>query len=134
MIVLGLYNVFARIPLRLRRAVARVAGGRMLSFDPVLRDRQHEPARHEAWRRDQYEHPEEHRHTLAEVQRWFAENGVEYVRTYPSALVGGDRGDRDDLFCPALDNWWLEGWLAQIGWIRSLGHEGGLFITVGRVS
>ena len=23
-------------------------------------------------------------------------------------------------------------WLAQIGWIRALGHEGGLFVTVGR--
>src|SRR5262245_3404539 len=133
MIVLGLYNAFARIPLRLRRAVARLSGGRMIPFDPVLRERQHEPERQETWRRDQYDHPEEHRHTLAEVQRWFAENGVEYVRTYPSALLGGEPSDRNDLFAPAEDNWWLEGWLAQLGWIRALGHEGGLFVTVGAV-
>ena len=25
-----------------------------------------------------------------------------------------------------------EQWLAQIGWMKALGHEGGLFITVGR--
>ena len=78
---------------------------------------------------DQYRHPEEHRHTLAEVQRWFAENGVDYVRAYPSAMLGEDG---DELFDPAPDNWLLEGWLAQLGWIRSLGHEGGLFFTVGR--
>ena len=29
-------------------------------------------------------------------------------------------------------NWRLEGWLAQIGWIRALGHEGGVFVTIGR--
>ena len=131
MIVLGLYNAFARIPQRLRRAVARISGGRVIPFDAVMRDRQHEPARHEAWRRDQYEHPEEHRHTLAEVQRWFAENGVEYVRSYPSALLGDDESE---LFTAAKDNWWLEGWFAQIGWIHALGHEGGLFVVVGRQS
>jgi SAM-dependent methyltransferase len=129
MIVLGLYNAFARIPLRLRRLAARLSGYRLIPFDPVLRERQHEPERRAAWLRDQYQHPEEHHHTLAEVQGWFAENGVDYVRAYPSALLGADR---EELFARAADNWRLEGWLTQIGWIRALGHEGGLFITVGR--
>ena len=101
----------------------------LIPFDPVLRDRQHEPERREAWLRDQYQHPEEHRHTLAEVQGWFAENGVEYLRTYPSAVLVHEPGE---LFARAEDNWRLEGWLAQLGWIRALGHEGGLFFTVGR--
>jgi 2-polyprenyl-3-methyl-5-hydroxy-6-metoxy-1,4-benzoquinol methylase len=128
MIVLGLYNTFARIPFRLRRLVARLLGYRM-AFDPVLRERENEPARREAWLRDQYQHPEEHRHTLAEVQAWFAENGVEYVRAYPSALLDADA---EELFAHAADNWWLEGWLAQLGWIRALGREGGLFVAIGR--
>jgi hypothetical protein len=51
------------------------------------------------------------------------------VRTYPSAVLDDEP---DDLFERAADNWRPEGWLAQIGWIRSLGHEGGLFFTVGR--
>ena len=128
-IVLGLYNAFARVPLRLRRLVARASGFRLIPFDPVLRDRHGEPARREAWLRDQYQHPEEHRHTLAEVQRWFAENRVEYLRAYPSAVLGDEPGE---LFARAADNWRPEGWLAQLGWIRTLGHEGGLFFTVGR--
>jgi SAM-dependent methyltransferase len=129
MIVLGLYNALARIPLRLRRFVARLSGYRWILFDPVLNDRSSEPARREAWIRDQYQHPEEHRHTLAEVQSWFAENAIEYVRAYPSALLGSDS---DELFTRAADNWHLEGWLAQLGWMRALGHEGGLFVAVGR--
>jgi len=129
MIVLGLYNAFARIPFRLRRLVARLFGYRM-AFDPVLRDRENEPARREAWLRDQYQNPEEHRHTLAEVQLWFDENSIEFVRAYPSALLAAD--DREELFARAADNWRLEGWLAQLGWIRALSHEGGLFVAIGR--
>ncbi len=85
MIILGLYNAIARIPLRLRRVVARLSNYRFTLFDPVLRDRRNEPARREAWLRDQYKHPEEHRHTLGEVQGWFAENDIEYVRAPPKS-------------------------------------------------
>jgi len=95
----------------------------------TLRDRRNEPARRDAWLRDQYQHPEEHRHTLAEVQGWFAENRVEYLRAYPSAVLGEEP---EGLFVRAADNWRPEGWLAQLGWIRALGREGGLFFTVGR--
>ncbi len=129
LIVLGLYNAFARLPHRLRRVVARASSYRWIPFDPVLRDRRHEPERREAWLRDQYQHPEEHRHTLGEVQGWFDENGVEYLRAYPSALMGEDP---EDLLTPEGDRWWLETWLAQLGWMRTLQHEGGLFVTVGR--
>jgi SAM-dependent methyltransferase len=129
MIVLGLYNAFARIPLRLRRLAARLSGYRWILFDPVLRDRKNEPERREAWLRDQYQHPEEHRHTIGEVQGWFRERGVDYVRAYPSALIGENSGE---LFANAADNWRPEGWLAQLGWIRTLGYEGGLFVMVGQ--
>ncbi len=129
MIVVGLYNAFARIPLRLRRFVARLSGYRWIPFDPVLNDRKNEPARREAWLRDQYRHPEEHRHTVFEVQGWLEENGVEFLRTYPSALIGEEQ---QDLFASAADNWRPEAWLAQLGWIRLLVDDGGLFVTVGR--
>ena len=129
MIVLGLYNAIARLPHRLRRMVARGSNYRLIPLDPVLRQRKDEPARREAWLRDQYQHPEEHRHTLGEVQNWFAENDVEFVRAYPSALVGEDT---TNLFEYAGDNWPIERWLAQLSWIHTLGREGGLFVTVGQ--
>jgi hypothetical protein len=87
MIVLGVYNGFARLPLRARRFVVRLSGYRFIPCDPVLRDRESEPTRRKAWVRDQYQHPEEHRHTLSEVQGWFAQNGVEYLHAYPSAML-----------------------------------------------
>jgi len=130
MIVLGLYNSVARIPLQLRRVAARLSGYRWIPFDPVLRDRASEPARREAWLRDQYQHPEEHRHTVGEVLRWFAANDVEFVRAYPSAQLGDE--ESDDLFAPEPDAWAPERWLAQLGWMASLGGEGGLFVMVGR--
>ena len=52
-IVVGVYNAFARLPARLRRVAARLSGFRIVPFDPVLRERRHEPARREAWLRDQ---------------------------------------------------------------------------------
>ena len=131
MIVLGLYNAIARIPLRLRRLVARASGYRWIPFDPVLDDRKAEPARREAWLRDQYMHPEEHLHTLGEVRGWFAANDVDFIRAYPSALIGEQP---EDLLEPDRDDWPVEAWLAQLGWMGQLGGEGGLFVAVGRKS
>ncbi|HEX5182678.1 MAG TPA: methyltransferase domain-containing protein [Allosphingosinicella sp.] len=128
-IVIGLYNLYARIPLRLRRIVARLTDYRWIPFDPVLRERNSEPARREAWLRDQYKHPEEHSHSVAEVRRWFAENGIDYVSTYPTTLIGHEP---DDLFAPVEDEWAPETVMAQLGWMHSLGGEGGLFVIVGR--
>jgi ubiquinone/menaquinone biosynthesis C-methylase UbiE len=128
-VILGLYNRYARIPLQLRRLVARATGYRWIPFDPVLHDRKAEPARREAWLRDQYQHPEEHTHSLAEVRRWFCDEGFEYVCAYPSTMIGDTP---DDLLGPAEDEWPLESLLAQIGWMWRLGGEGGLFVVVGR--
>src|SRR5580765_523714 len=112
-IAVGVYNTLARLPSRARRSIARLTRFAVVPFDPVLRDRAAEPARRDAWLRDQYQHPEEHCHTIAEVQRWFAENGVEYLRTYPSSVLEDEPGE---LFAPASDNWAFENWLAQLSW------------------
>jgi SAM-dependent methyltransferase len=131
-LVLGLYNAYARFPHRLRRAIGRLTGFKIIPFDPVLRARDAEPERRKAWFFDQYAHPEEHRHTVAEVHRWFAENDVEYLRTFPSALIGEEPLEGRALFEPAEDDWEMENVLSQIGWARTLSHEGGLWVTIGR--
>jgi len=127
-LVIGLYNSFARLPLRMRRALGRLSGFRFIPCDPVLHSRRAEPERREAWLRDQYQHVEEHRHTLGEVKGWFRENGIEYLRAFPSALLSDDS---EDLFAQSPDDWALEGLAAQLSWMRSLGGEGGLFVVVG---
>ncbi len=132
LVVVGVYNAYARLPHRVRRAIARVTGYRWFPLDPVLRDRDAEPARRTAWLRDQYRHPEEHRHTLAEVQRWFDAGGIAYVRTYPSTVTGEPPLERGGLFTPAADDWSLENVLHQLSWAFTLGREGGLFVAIGR--
>jgi 2-polyprenyl-3-methyl-5-hydroxy-6-metoxy-1,4-benzoquinol methylase/uncharacterized protein YbaR (Trm112 family) len=129
-VVVGVYNAYARIPHRLRRGVARLTGLRWVPFDPVLRDRRAEPARRTAWLRDQYAHPQEHRHTLAEVQGWFRRSGAVYLRSYPSSLFAHRRGAA--LFEPAEDDWPLENVLQQVSWCWKLARDGGLFVAVGR--
>jgi 2-polyprenyl-3-methyl-5-hydroxy-6-metoxy-1,4-benzoquinol methylase len=131
-LVVGLYNAIARLPHRLRRLVARLSGMRLLLADPVLRDRRCEPERRRAWLNDQYLHPEEHRHTLGEVQGWFRANHIEYLRSYPPALIGADPMAETPLFTPIEDDWWFERMTCQLGWAMTLGAEGGLFVTVGR--
>lgn len=130
MIVIGLYNRLGRIPNRLRRVLAKLSGGRWLPFDPVLRDRAAEPERRAAWLRDQYHHPEEHSHSLGEVRNWFDENGIEYLRSYPSALLARE-GEDDPLFGSQTDYWPPEATLSQISWMWRLNGEGGLFVTIG---
>jgi SAM-dependent methyltransferase len=127
-VIVGVYNTVARIPLRLRRSVARATRFRFVPFDSVLRERRHEAARREAWLRDQYQHPEEHTYTVGAVKRWFSENGVDYLRSFPSTVLDDESGD---LFSRAADDWTFERWLAQCGWMWSLGGEGGLFFTIG---
>jgi ubiquinone/menaquinone biosynthesis C-methylase UbiE len=128
-VIVGVYNAVARLPLRCRRAIARLTRFHVIPFDPILRERSGQAARREAWLRDQYQHPEEHRHTIAEVKRWFAANDIRYLRSFPSTVFGDDGSD---LFAPAIDAWTFEEWLAQIGWMWTLGHEGGLFFAIGR--
>jgi SAM-dependent methyltransferase len=131
-VVLGLYNAWARVPHRVRRMLGRLTGFRWLPFDPVLRDRAAEPARRQAWLRDQYMHPEEHRHTTHEVQGWFRAAGVDYLRTYPDSLLAAEPLGDDALFLPAEDDWGFENWVAQLAWMKTLAHEGGLWVTIGR--
>jgi SAM-dependent methyltransferase len=134
-VVVGLYNAWARIPHRVRRAVGRLTRFRYIPLDPVLRDRAGEPARRDAWLRDQYMHPEEHRHTMREVQRWLRESGVEYLRTYPDSLFASESSPAAHaLFTPAEDDWAIENWIAQLTWMKALAHEGGLWVTIGRKS
>ena len=131
-VVVSLYHTWARLPHRLRRGIGRASGFRWIPFDPILRDRRAEPERRTAWLRDQYLHPEEHRHDLGEVRGWFGANAIELVRTLPSSQFGRPDVPRGGLFDPVDDDWRLETALTQLAWIRPLAAEGGVFVAVGR--
>ena len=62
----------------------------------------------------------------------FARKSARWAKDNSCSLTTADPSVPDGLYNRAADNWRPEGWLAQLGWIRALGHEGGLFFTVGR--
>jgi SAM-dependent methyltransferase len=127
-VIVGVYNTVARLPHRLRRSIARTTHFRVVPFDSVLRERRHDPDRREAWLRDQYQHPVEHSCTIAEVKKWFTDNEVDYLRSFPSPVLDDES---EDLFAPVVDDWSIERWIAQVGWMWTLGGEGGLFFAIG---
>ncbi|HEY8080081.1 MAG TPA: hypothetical protein VIF62_38385, partial [Labilithrix sp.] len=65
-------------------------------------------------------------------KRWFRENGIAFLRSYPSSLVSEERLSGGELFAAAEDDWGLEALLAQVAWTRALWAEGGLFVAVGQ--
>jgi len=65
---------------------------------------------------------------------WFREAGIEYLRTYPDSLFASEAIPDDALFQESEDDWGFENWMAQLAWMKSLAHEGGLWVTIGRKS
>lgn len=135
-IVIGLYNSYGRLRTVFRQKIFNVLGrGKVarsiVSFlDPVLRGGISE-AKKNAWFQDQYEHPVETLHTLDEVLRWFDENGIEFVSSYPSCDSGFT--DFESMFSKKSRGTKMSRIFAQISMLFSpLGGEGGLFIVIGR--
>jgi hypothetical protein len=56
-VIVGLYNAFARLPLRFREGIARLTGFRVIRLNPSLRERRQSRRGRAAWLRDQYQHP-----------------------------------------------------------------------------
>jgi 2-polyprenyl-3-methyl-5-hydroxy-6-metoxy-1,4-benzoquinol methylase len=138
-IVVGLYNRYGRSMLRVRRRVVRL----LSRVDPKAKDRairkqlvelEEDEAKRHTWYADQYEHPHESAHTVAEVLRWFRENDVEYVSSFPKIEPFGSTPRR--IFRPREVAGWRSGSLAhlmvQLGWIVTQNSGGGYFVLVGR--
>ena len=138
-IVVGLYNRYGRSMLRMRRRVVRLIS----RVAPTAKDRairrqlvelEEDEAKRHTWYADQYEHPHESAHTVAEVLRWFRENGVEYVSSLPKIEPFGSMPKR--VFRSREVAGWRSGSLAhlmvQLGWIVTQNSGGGYFVLVGR--
>jgi SAM-dependent methyltransferase len=138
-IVVGLYNRYGRSMLRVRRRVVRLIS----RVDPTAKNRairrqlvelEEDEAKRHTWYADQYEHPHESAHTVAEVLGWFRENGVEYVSSLPKIEPFGSTAKR--IFRPREVAGWRSGSLAhlmvQLGWIVTQNSGGGYFVLVGR--
>jgi len=131
-IVIGLYNTWGRLFTDFRRQLFRMTRGRSQWIDPILRSMPGSHAKRRAWFADQYRHPHESKHTIGEVQRWFEECGLEFVRGMPQVTPVPGGGGRVNLFEKQPPGTTLDHFLVQAREVFTGQREGGFFLMIGR--
>ena len=127
-VMVGLYNAYARIPTWLRGGAVRMLGS---NVDHVVRTRIRDARKADIWIEDQYFNPHETWHSVGEVLGWFAENGVDYLNCAPP-ILGTDGEDAVSLFDATNPGTAYQRLITQISWIGTIAREGGLFDVIGR--
>ena len=131
-ITIGLYNTYGRLLLDLRRKIFCLTGRRLHWLDYFVRRNSGGEAKKQIWFADQYQHPHEEKFSVADVLRWFRENGISYVNSIPSIRLGEQLSPKDHLFAAGQPGSPLENLLCEFGWILTKGREGGFFLTIGQ--
>jgi carbamoyltransferase len=128
LVVVGLYNWFARVPTWMRSKLIGFLGP---DIDYVVRNRIRDRRKAEIWIKDQYYNPHETWHTIDEVLHWFRENDVTYLNCQP-AIIGARGNDRDGMFATMNPGSKAARVLTQLCWLGSIASEGALFVMIGR--
>ena len=127
-VILGLYNSYARIPTWIRSKLIKRFGP---NIDKVYRSKKKNQKTANTWIQDQYFNPHETWHSIQETMRWFDENGIEFLNCYPSILrTSGESSE--NLFSQSTTGGSWEQVLTQLSWIWKTSYEGGLFDLIGR--
>jgi SAM-dependent methyltransferase len=127
-VMIGLYNRYARIPTWLRSKVIGMFGSKI---DYVVRNRIQDGRKADIWIKDQYYNPHETWHSLDSVLEWFDENDVEYLNTSPPVL--GTKGeDAETLFELTDPGNAYQRLVTQLSWLGTIAREGALFDVIGR--
>ena len=139
-IAVGLYNRFGRIPLHVRKILAKS----MFKNNDAVKDwfirmqigKIEDAERARGWWSDQYLHPHESSHTIGEVLKWFKKNNIEYYQTIPSSTPFNE----DDLEIGGAWNKYNESYpfspirfYKQFTWLWKTHHEGGYWMTFGKM-
>lgn len=138
-IAVGLYNSFGRIPLKIRKILAKTIFKNNNTMKDMFIKMQigtvQDKERARGWWNDQYEHPHETTHTVGEILKWFQNNNIAYCSAVPS-LIPFDKTDLDikgvwndiDAVHPNLPIRIYK----QLSWIIKTHHEGGYWIMFGK--
>jgi len=141
-IVIGLYNTYGRMKLRLkRRRVNRKyrndVDKKREAIQEMLVKNENDNEKKDTWYQDQYVHPHELSHTVDELLGWYEKNGIEYINSLPPIELFRKEQDAKRVFKKSGVNGWRNGrfahFLKQLRWIVSLRKTGGYFMIVGRV-
>lgn len=131
LVLVGLYNSYARLPTLWKRWAFRKFGPTLHFLDPRLADWSKKPERIKAWFMDQYRHPHETKHSMDEVLSWFDRHGVDFLNGIPHP-DGTEFGEHESLFAPHSPGTTAKRAMTQMGMLASGGKDGGLFIMIGR--
>lgn len=135
-IAIGLYNVFGRIPHKMRVFLARtIFKNSERVKDYFIRLQIHDVADKErlrGWWNDQYLHPHETTHSVGEVLRWFRENNITYCQSLPPLRAKEEDFGVADFWSKTSVPSFSKRFLAELRWIKETHREGGYWITFGR--
>jgi SAM-dependent methyltransferase len=130
-VIVGLYNWLGRLPTLWRRRLIEIFGERWAALDPRLRGSRLDSGRWAAWYLDQYRHPHESKHSMAEVGKWFDLSGIDLTFTIPP--VGGEDFTEDtQLFRPRPSHGNLGYVVSELEMLLTGGRDGGLYTMIGR--
>ncbi len=127
-VMVGLYNYYARVPTYLRSKIIGLTGGKI---DYVVRNRIQDERKADIWIKDQYYNPHETWHSIDEVLDWFRENNIEYLNTSPP-ILGTDGETAPTLFSKSDPGTSYQRVMTQFGWLGTIAREGALFDVIGR--
>lgn len=127
-VMVGLYNSYARIMTWIRSGLIRFFGPKI---DYVVRNRIQDTRKADIWIQDQYFNPHETWHSIGEVLKWFDEEGIDFLNCSP-AILGTDGEEAGGLFSQTSPGSRYQRVVTQLGWIGSIAREGSLFDVIGR--
>ena len=131
-LVVGLYHWHSRKLIHYpRREIVCWIPSAAPMLDPHFA-RIHSQSKHEAWYRDQYEHPHETCHTIDEVLGWIGEDGLEFVNSIPKPSGGAALSPDEMLFEARSPGTVWSRMLSQLAHVPSGYREGGFFIMIAR--
>lgn len=128
LVIVGLYNKFARIPTWIRAKLIKIFGP---NIDYVVRTQIRDQKKAQIWIADQYYNPHETWHSIDEVIGWFRENDLEYLNCYPG-ILGTDGENAAKLDARTDPGTRYQRVVTQLGWLWTISREGALFDVIGR--
>ena len=140
--VIGLYNLYGRLFLRLKRTLVNWCHrtnrqAKRRAIQEMLVKEEDDTFKQDTWFADQYEHPHESVHTIDQLLRWYREHGFAYVNSMPPVELWRSEADAEALFARSrLTRSWrnsvLTHYYKQWWWVVSLRNTGGYYVIIGR--
>jgi SAM-dependent methyltransferase len=131
-ILIGLYHKYGRLITDARRVIFRHSGGRFRWLDPNLRNPDWSQDRKRAWYADQYLHPNETKHTIGDVLKWFEQTGFTFIKSIPRSKPFQPITESDNLFEQEEPGNAVERFLVEFPMMLKGSREGGFFTMIGR--